>query len=152
MESNEMRCAEVVYRALPGFVVGLEEHREMFGQASNRPGWNLESCSSQIFIRGFASTLLIARIVPVPLRSIRVAAVVGRWWRRRDVLGQASGAARHHGKITPILQHRHLRVLSHDLQKTLLAFFFLLALPGLESLAALALALFDLLDLASGQC
>jgi hypothetical protein len=45
-----------------------------------------------------------------------------------------------------------VRVLSHNLQKTLLAFFFLLALPGLESLAALALALLDLLDLASRRC
>jgi hypothetical protein len=101
-----------------------------------------------------ASALLITRIVPVPLGSIRIAAVVGRRRRRWDVLGHACGGARHHGNITPILQHRHLRVrvLSHNLQKTLLAFFFLLALPGLESLAALALALLDLLDLASRRC
>ena len=125
------------------------KHRKTFGQASNHPGWNSESHASHVFVPGLASAPLVTRIVPVPLGSIGIAAVVGRRRRRRDVLGHASGAARHHGNITPILQHRHLRVLSHDLQKTLLAFFFLLALPGLESLAALTLALLDLLDLAS---
>jgi hypothetical protein len=152
MENNEMRRGGVVRLAHPNFVVGPEEHREMFGQASNHLGWNLEPYTSQIFVPGLASASLISRIIPVPLRSIRVAAVVGRRRRRWDVLGHASGSARHHGKITPILQHCHLRVLSHDLQKTFLAFFFLLALSGLDSLAAFTLALFDLLDLASRQC
>jgi hypothetical protein len=152
MGNNEVGLGEVVRLALPGVVVGLAEHREMFGQASNHLGLSLKTYAFQVLIRGLASALLITRIVPVPIRSIRIAAVVGGWRRRWNVLGHASGTARHHGKITPILQHRHLRVLSHDLQKTFLAFFFLLALPGFDSLAAFALALLDLLDLTSRQC
>jgi hypothetical protein len=152
MGNNEAGRGEVVRLALPWFVVGLEEQRETFGQASNHLGLSLKTYAFQVLIRGLTSALLITRIVPVPMRSVWIAAVVGRRRRRWNVLGHASGTARHHGKITPILQHRHLRVLSHDLQKTFLAFFFLLALPGFDSLAAFALALLDLLDLTSRQC
>jgi len=125
-----------------------------FRKDLKRDVWsNSKTRNSQIFIPGFAPALLVTRIVPVLLWSIRIAAVVGRRRWRWNVLGHGTGTTRHHGEITPtLLQHRHLRVLSHDLQKTFLALFFLLTLSGFQSLATLALALLNLLDLASGKC
>lgn len=98
-------------------------------------------CAFEVLVERFLSASLIPR-------GVGVATVVcGRRRRRRSVHWHGPSSARHHGhRAAAVLQHSELRVLRHYCQHTLLAFLFLFALSCLDTLAALALALLDLLD------